>query len=909
MAKQKEQAEGSSKQHTATRALKKQTADAELTELESKASNPDQYLKNPDLNQFNELPLSGKTRSGLTKANFMEMTEIQKESLPLSLAGRDVLGAAKTGSGKTLAFVIPVLECLYRAKWTKYDGVGALIISPTRELALQIFEVLRRVGRFHNFSAGLLIGGKDLKAEQERVVRMNILVCTPGRLLQHMDQTPDFTCDNLQILVMDEADRTMDFGFEKSINAIIENLPRKRQTLLFSATQTKTVRDLARLSLKDPEFVAVHEKATHATPLKLDQKYLVCELQNKLDVLFSFIRSHQQAKIIVFLSSCKQVRFIHETFWKMRPGMTLMCLHGKQKQPKRVAIFEDFCRKQYACLFATDIASRGLDFPAVDWVVQVDCPEDADTYIHRVGRTARYEAAGHSLLFLLPSEEQGMLEALKSKRVPIDKIHVNPSRVGAVGAELRALCSRDPEIKYLGQKACISYVRSVYLQSNKSIFDVHALPLPEFAESLGLPGTPKIKFVEKSKKKNESRQLAALEESYNADKKPKKTKKKKHSSDDEIDDLAMTMKAKAHARFDSESEAEASNEDDADELQVLSSLTAKKVVTRVDRMFAKKNTTVLSDHYTKLVRDQDSADDGSAGSDQDEEISNDDVDASGHDVERPVTMELLGGVDDDDDNFLTLARRDHDVTDVPQPIELPSRRRLQRLKEKEIKKRGSGQKYMFDDEGTAVPTYKLQNLDEFATEQPIPERQAEYIVASSAKMKTADVADKSVERERIRERKKLRKLKEKESRRENSKPAMVTLSAAEAGDEDDAAMQQDDEDDGEEYESAQDIVSDGEQDVNADASGWQSDDALSDIGDLQVDLDEGGGDGGEMVEDQDEDVPPPPVVGKSKSKSKRSRSAVEQDDVLRKSSGGGRKKLKMLPGESLEDLALSLLSQ
>jgi ATP-dependent RNA helicase DDX10/DBP4 len=149
---------------------------------------------------FETLPLSLATALGLKESHFVTMTAIQRDALPLALTGKDVLGAAKTGSGKTLSFLIPALERLYRSKWTALDGLGALILSPTRELALQIFEVLRKIGKHHSFSAGLLIGGKDLKLEQERVGRMNILVCTPGRLLQHMDQTPDFFCDNLQML-------------------------------------------------------------------------------------------------------------------------------------------------------------------------------------------------------------------------------------------------------------------------------------------------------------------------------------------------------------------------------------------------------------------------------------------------------------------------------------------------------------------------------------------------------------------------------------------------------------------------------------------------------------------------------------------------------------------------------------
>lgn len=228
---------------------------------------------------FEQLPISVKTKRGLRNGKFEKPTEIQKQSLNLTLSGNDVLGAAKTGSGKTLAFLIPMLECLYRNQWTALDGVGALIISPTRELSYQIFEVLKKIGAEHDFSAGLIIGGKDLNFERKRVDRCNIIVCTPGRLLQHMDENHLFNCDNLKMLILDEADRILDLGFAQSMNAIIENLPVNRQTLLFSATQTKSVKDLARLSLKNPVYVSSHEKEAYSTPQTLLQSYIVCNLE------------------------------------------------------------------------------------------------------------------------------------------------------------------------------------------------------------------------------------------------------------------------------------------------------------------------------------------------------------------------------------------------------------------------------------------------------------------------------------------------------------------------------------------------------------------------------------------------------------------------------------------------------
>ncbi|XWS27852.1 hypothetical protein CRYUN_Cryun25bG0015100 [Craigia yunnanensis] len=410
--------------------------------------------------KFYELPISKRTKNGLEGGGFKKMTDIQVASLPHTLCGRDILGAAKTGSGKTLAFVIPVLEKLYRERWGPEDGVGSIIISPTRELAGQLFDVLRAVGKCHNFSAGLLIvGRKGVDTEKERVNELNILVCTPGRLLQHMDETPNFDCSQLQ-------------------------LPKRRQTLLFSATQTKSVQDLARLSLKDPEYLSVHEEADTATLNRLQQTAMIVPLDQKLDMLWSFIKAHLRSKILVFLSSCK------EQFWRMsgylgrslialfashqivagiwlnlslkhsrncvlRPGIPLKCLHGRMNQEKRMGIYSQFCESN-SILFSTDVASRGLDFnKAVDWVVQVDCPEDVASYIHRVGRTARYLSGGRSVLFLMPSEMK-MLEKLQAAKIPIQFIKANTKRLQPVSGLLSALLVKYPDMQHLAQRAFIT---------------------------------------------------------------------------------------------------------------------------------------------------------------------------------------------------------------------------------------------------------------------------------------------------------------------------------------------------------------------------------------------------------------------------------------------------------------------
>ena len=205
--------------------------------------------------KFSELPLSHKILKGLSEAKYFKMTPIQRATLPHSLAKRDIMGASKTGSGKTLCFLIPTLENLYRDGWSKGQGLGALIILPTRELAIQTFEVINKIGKYFNFSVGMVIGGNKYDTEQKAINQMNILIGTPGRLLQHMSETPMFNADNLQILIIDEADRVLDEGFEEDINELLTYLPKNRQTLLFSATLTKNLKRLIKINMNQPEYI------------------------------------------------------------------------------------------------------------------------------------------------------------------------------------------------------------------------------------------------------------------------------------------------------------------------------------------------------------------------------------------------------------------------------------------------------------------------------------------------------------------------------------------------------------------------------------------------------------------------------------------------------------------------------
>lgn len=612
-----------------------------------------------------------------------------------------------------------MLENLYRQKWSELDGLGALIISPTRELAIQIFEVLRKIGRNHTFSAGLVIGGKSLQEEQDRMGRMNILVCTPGRMLQHLDQTAAFEVDNLQMLVLDEADRILDMGFQSAVDAIIEHIPKKRQTMLFSATQTKRVSDLARLSLNEPEYVAVHEAASSATPTTLQQHYILTPLPEKLNTLFSFIRSNLKAKIMVFMSSGKQVRFVYESFRHMQPGIPLLHLHGRQKQTARLDITTKFSNAKYSCLFATDVVARGLDFPAVDWVIQLDCPEDADTYIHRVGRTARYERNGRAVLFLDPSEEAGMIKRLEQKKVPILKIKVREKKQQSITSQLQNMCFQDPELKYLGQKAFSSYTRSVYVQKDKDIFNINSLDLEGFAASMGLPGAPKIKFQkgdDAKKLKNASR--AAL----------------------------------------------SSGDDDSDG-EVVKEPKKKEVRTKYDRMFERQNQNVLSGHYSKMI-----AGDGVDASDGDEE---DDF----LKAKRVHHFEQDGSENEDSEvGEVDLGPKAMSIPGISKELVIDSKRKEKLLKSKKAltKLKDKGKRLIYDSDGEVHEVYELEDEEAFRKRGSAAEQRAKFIEEETNKVKEADLVDRALAKEKRREKKLKRKQQGNEADEDSDEaPALV----------------------------------------------------------------------------------------------------------------------------------------
>ncbi|GAA6219685.1 ATP-dependent RNA helicase DDX18 [Lates japonicus] len=436
--------------------------------------------------------VSENTLKGVKEMGFEHMTEIQHKSIRPLLEGRDVLAAAKTGSGKTLAFLIPSIELIYKLKFMPRNGTGVVILSPTRELAMQTYGVLKELMTHHVHTYGLIMGGSNRSAEAQKLANgVNILVATPGRLLDHLQNTPGFMFKNLQCLIIDEADRILEVGFEEELKQIIKLLPKKRQTMLFSATQTRKVEDLARISLKkEPLYVGVDDNKDNATVDGLEQGYVVCPSEKRFLLLFTFLKKNRKKKLMVFFSSCMSVKFHYELLNYI--DLPVMAIHGKQKQTKRTTTFFQFCNADSGILLCTDVAARGLDIPEVDWIVQYDPPDDPKEYIHRVGRTARgINGRGHALLILRP-EELGFLRFLKQAKVPLSEFEFSWSKISDIQSQMEKLIEKNYYLHKSAQEAYKSYVRAYDSHSLKQIYSVNTLNLPMVALSFGFKVPPYV---------------------------------------------------------------------------------------------------------------------------------------------------------------------------------------------------------------------------------------------------------------------------------------------------------------------------------------------------------------------------------------------------------------------------------
>ncbi|KAI9475819.1 MAG: P-loop containing nucleoside triphosphate hydrolase protein [Benjaminiella poitrasii] len=362
---------------------------------------------------FTSMNLSRPILKGLSGVGFIKPTDIQSRTIPVALMGKDICGGAVTGSGKTAAFIIPILErLLYRPRQTPTTRV--LILCPTRELAAQVHSVAVKLANYTDITFCLCVGGLSLKTqEQELKLKPDVVVATPGRLIDHVRNSSGFHLDNSEILVMDEADRMLEDGFADELNEIVKACPRSRQTMLFSATMTDNVDQLVRMSLNNPVRLFVDRSDQAAS--RLIQEFVRIRQAREADrsaILLALCRKTFKKKVIVFFRSKVAAHQMKILFGLM--GLSAAELHGNLSQEQRLEALERFRDSEVDYLLATDLAARGLDIKGIETVINYNMPTQFAQYLHRVGRTARAGRNGRSVTLVGEADRKMLKMAIKS---------------------------------------------------------------------------------------------------------------------------------------------------------------------------------------------------------------------------------------------------------------------------------------------------------------------------------------------------------------------------------------------------------------------------------------------------------------------------------------------------------------
>lgn len=371
-------------------------------------------VKDLEPKTFQDLGIDERLCEVCRSLNWKEPTKIQREAIPIALQGKDIIGLAETGSGKTAAFILPILQSLLQSPRRLF----ALVLTPTRELAIQIQEQVAALGSGFEIKSAVLVGGMDIMTQTVALAKKpHIIIATPGRLVEHLEKTKGFNLQTLKYLILDEADRILNMDFEKEIDKVLEQVPRERRTYLFSATMTKKVAKLQRASLKDPVRIEVSTKFQTVDHLK--QHYLFIPAKYKDVYLVHILNELSGNTFIVFCNTCPGTQRVALMLRNL--GFSAIPLNGKMTQVKRIAALNKFKVKSSSVLLATDVASRGLDIPHVDVVINYDLPQHSKDYIHRVGRTARAGRYGKSISFVTQYDVEmyQKIEHLINKKLPL----------------------------------------------------------------------------------------------------------------------------------------------------------------------------------------------------------------------------------------------------------------------------------------------------------------------------------------------------------------------------------------------------------------------------------------------------------------------------------------------------------
>jgi ATP-dependent RNA helicase RhlE len=389
------------------------------------------------LTQFSDLGLAAPLLAALVAENYPAPTPIQAQAIPHVLAGRDLLGIAQTGTGKTAAFALPILQRLAAEHRPPLPhSCRALVLAPTRELASQIEDSFRTYGRNLRLTSTVVFGGVDIRRQQRIMARgVDILVATPGRLVDHLGQR-SIRLDRVEVVVLDEVDRMLDIGFIHAIRRVMSHVPKRRQSLFFSATLPKDIAALAAELLKDPARVSITPTATTAE--RVEQRVVHVDQAAKKAVLATLLADPAVSRAIVFTRT--KHRADQVTRHLQAAGIGAAAIHGNKSQNNRERALAGFKDGSTKVLVATDIAARGIDVDGVSHVVNFDLPDVPETYVHRIGRTARAGAEGLAIAFCSADEVANLraIERLIRQQVPVMAVEGNRSTAAAAAVERRA---------------------------------------------------------------------------------------------------------------------------------------------------------------------------------------------------------------------------------------------------------------------------------------------------------------------------------------------------------------------------------------------------------------------------------------------------------------------------------------
>eukprot|EP00842_Homolaphlyctis_polyrhiza_P005367 jgi/Hompol1/5831/HPOL_002381-RA len=405
---------------------------------------------------FHSLQISRPVLRSIAALGYVRPTSIQARAIPLAMQGRDICGSAVTGSGKTAAFVIPIVErLLFKPK--NQATTRVLILVPTRELGVQCQSVATSLSQFTDISICLCVGGLSTKLQEaELQKRPDIVIATPGRLIDHIHNSRSFSLDTVEILVIDEADRILEDGFAAELDEIIKHTPKTRQTMLFSATMTDNVDDLIKLSLTRPVRLFVDRSTTITN--KLIQEFIRVRdhrEETRPAILAALCARTYTAETIIFFRSKAAAHHMKIVFGFL--GLKAAELHGNLTQLQRLEAIDNFTQKKVDYLLATDLASRGLDIPGVKTVINYDMPKTYNIYVHRVGRTARGERGGRAVSLVGEADRQilklaikNTKDAVKHRIVPGDVIQKYQSAIGQFSDAIKQIYAQEKEEKELG---------------------------------------------------------------------------------------------------------------------------------------------------------------------------------------------------------------------------------------------------------------------------------------------------------------------------------------------------------------------------------------------------------------------------------------------------------------------------